>query len=92
MSIPVYGKDESGQDIRLTVSVGVAALNGESREPADMQGRATAAPRAPLPPRRPGSPSRRAGPGSPSRRAAAAPVTTLQPPRCHIVAVLTVTM
>ena len=79
MSIPVYGKDESGQDIRLTVSVGVAALNGESREPADMQGRATAAPRAPLPPRRPGGPSRPAGPAAPpAARAPAAPPAALR--------------
>ena len=46
-------------------------------------------------PSRPAGPSRpvpAARPGGPSRRAAAAPVTAPQPPRCHIVAVLTVTM
>jgi diguanylate cyclase (GGDEF)-like protein len=43
MSIPVDGKDESGQVIRLTISVGVAALNGESRELTDMLAAADAA-------------------------------------------------
>jgi diguanylate cyclase (GGDEF)-like protein len=43
MSIPVSDKDESGQVIRLTISVGVAALNGESRELTDMLAAADAA-------------------------------------------------
>jgi diguanylate cyclase (GGDEF)-like protein len=43
MSIPVNDKDESGQVIRLTISVGVAALNGESRELTDMLAAADAA-------------------------------------------------
>ena len=43
MSIPVDDKDESGQVIRLTISVGVAALNGESRELTDMLAAADAA-------------------------------------------------
>jgi diguanylate cyclase (GGDEF)-like protein len=43
MSIPVNDKDESGQVIRLTISVGVAALNGESPELTDMLAAADAA-------------------------------------------------
>jgi diguanylate cyclase (GGDEF)-like protein len=43
MSIPVDDKNESGQVIRLTISVGVAALNGESRELTDMLAAADAA-------------------------------------------------
>jgi diguanylate cyclase (GGDEF)-like protein len=43
MSIPVSDTDESGQVIRLTISVGVAALNGESRELTDMLAAADAA-------------------------------------------------
>jgi diguanylate cyclase (GGDEF)-like protein len=43
MSIPVDDKAESGQVIRLTISVGVAALNGESRELTDMLAAADAA-------------------------------------------------
>jgi diguanylate cyclase (GGDEF)-like protein len=36
MSVPVDDNDESGPVIRLTISVGVAALSGESRELTDM--------------------------------------------------------
>lgn len=43
MSIPVGDNDESGPVIKLTISVGVAALNGESRELTDMLAAADAA-------------------------------------------------
>jgi diguanylate cyclase (GGDEF)-like protein len=43
MSVPVGDNDESGPVIKLTISVGVAALNGESRELADMLAAADAA-------------------------------------------------
>ena len=51
-----------------------------------------AAPRAPLPLAGPAGPSRRGAALRRRRAAAAAPVTRRQPPRCDVVAVLTVTM
>ena len=43
MSVPVDDNDESGPVIRLTISVGVAALTGESQELTDMLAAADAA-------------------------------------------------
>ena len=43
LSIPVRDNDESGPSVKVTVSVGVAALNGESRELTDMLAAADAA-------------------------------------------------
>jgi diguanylate cyclase (GGDEF)-like protein len=43
LSVPVGDNAESGPVVKLTISVGVAALNGESRELADMLAAADAA-------------------------------------------------
>jgi diguanylate cyclase (GGDEF)-like protein len=43
MSIPVEDGDDSGRSVRLTISVGVAALDGERRELTDMLAAADAA-------------------------------------------------
>jgi diguanylate cyclase (GGDEF)-like protein len=43
LSIPVHDADESGPCVKLTISVGVAALDSESRELADMMAAADAA-------------------------------------------------
>jgi diguanylate cyclase (GGDEF)-like protein len=43
LSIPVRDNDESGPSVKVTVSVGVAALNGESRKLTDMLAAADAA-------------------------------------------------
>jgi diguanylate cyclase (GGDEF)-like protein len=43
LSIPVYGDSESGPSVRLTISVGVAAMNGARRELTDMVAAADAA-------------------------------------------------
>ena len=43
MSIPVGDDAESGPCVKLTISVGVAALDGESRELTDMLAAADAA-------------------------------------------------
>jgi diguanylate cyclase (GGDEF)-like protein len=43
MSIPVDDGDDSGRSVRLTISVGVAALDGERRELTDMLAAADAA-------------------------------------------------
>ena len=43
LSIPVRDNDESGPSVKVTVSVGVAARNGESRELTDMLAAADAA-------------------------------------------------
>jgi diguanylate cyclase (GGDEF)-like protein len=43
LSIPVNDTDESGPHVKLTISVGVAALNGDNRELTDMLAAADAA-------------------------------------------------
>jgi len=43
LSIPVNDEDESEPHVRLTISVGVAALNGDNRELTDMMAAADAA-------------------------------------------------
>jgi diguanylate cyclase (GGDEF)-like protein len=43
MSIPVEDRTEGGPRVRLTISVGVAALDGQNRELTDMLAAADAA-------------------------------------------------